>query len=103
MCFRPKSALPPAKSMRVPRHFSSFPKGRKPGAVGDAGARIFAAFMMQPISRRACLFLAGFCLSLSPAYGINAPLLTLHFEQLSVKQGLAQETVTTIVQDRRGF
>lgn len=38
---------------------------------------------------------------LSPAHA--APLRALHFEQLSVKQGLAQETVTTIVQDPQGF
>jgi ligand-binding sensor domain-containing protein/signal transduction histidine kinase len=45
-----------------------------------------------------CLFCAGGL----PAWGASAPH-SLNFEQLSVKDGLAQETVTAIVQDQLGY
>lgn len=48
-------------------------------------------------------WLLAFFISFFLMFAHAAPLRALHFEQLSVKQGLAQETVTSIVQDGRGY
>ncbi|MGZ8291101.1 MAG: two-component regulator propeller domain-containing protein, partial [Telluria sp.] len=49
-----------------------------------------------------CLVALALCCAVAPA-GAQAPARTLRFEHLSVEQGLAQESVMAIAQDRDGF
>ncbi|MGZ8316171.1 MAG: two-component regulator propeller domain-containing protein [Telluria sp.] len=49
-----------------------------------------------------CLVALALCCAVAPA-GAQAPARTLRFEHLSVDQGLAQESVLAITQDREGF
>ena len=57
--------------------------------------------MSGPISRSLCAFLILGTVFLPPPGGAQTP--ALHFERISIDQGLSQNTVYSILQDRMGF
>jgi len=59
--------------------------------------------LLPPRFRHLALCALACCVWYCAAPALAAPARTLRFEQLNVEQGLAQESVLAIVQDRQGF